>query len=231
MRQAIAREVLSVDNEEGRDCVAAIADGGRCNGRRGRRGSGQVVNWKERLVGHRIVERKIERERRQCPPCGCDRGSLPPERGCCDRESGRGRERESEKVEVARKKKKKAGWALDHQGDHGGATSLGRCLPKRHSSENARMMCDMAHDDLVATSSLPRITGPSTWSTRREKLIGSRYGGANGRAVDLAQVRPNSQRSYGRPETGKADTLTCGRMPHRKDDDRGGGVRRHDKII
>ncbi|RWV79424.1 hypothetical protein GW17_00059452 [Ensete ventricosum] len=51
MRQAIAREVLSVDNEEGRDCVAAIADGGRCNGRRGRRGSGQVVNWKERLVG------------------------------------------------------------------------------------------------------------------------------------------------------------------------------------
>ncbi|RRT45610.1 hypothetical protein B296_00031832 [Ensete ventricosum] len=30
-----------------------------------------------------------------------------------------------------------------------------------------------------------------------------------------------------RPNTGKADTLTCGRMPHRKDDGRGGGVRRH----
>ncbi|RWW58153.1 hypothetical protein BHE74_00035010 [Ensete ventricosum] len=26
------------------------------------------------------------------------------------------------------------------------------------------------------------------------------------------------QRSYGRPDTGKVDTLTCGRMPHRKDD-------------
>ncbi|RWW49748.1 hypothetical protein BHE74_00044075, partial [Ensete ventricosum] len=31
-----------------------------------------------------------------------------------------------------------------------------------------------------------------------------------------------------RPDTGKADTLTCGRMPHRKDDGRG-GVRRHGK--
>ncbi|RWW61995.1 hypothetical protein BHE74_00030919, partial [Ensete ventricosum] len=50
-----------------------------------------------------------------------------------------------------------------------------------------------------------------------------------GRATDLAQVRPNPQRSYGRPDTGKADTLTCGRMPHRKDGGRGGGVRWHGK--
>ncbi|RRT31526.1 hypothetical protein B296_00054856 [Ensete ventricosum] len=84
---------------------------------------------------------------------------------------------------------------------------------------------DMAHDDLVVTSSLPRITRPSTWSTRREKLVGRRYGGASGRATDPAQLRPNPQRSYGRPDTGKADTLTCGRMHHRKDDGRGGGVR------
>ncbi|RRT32313.1 hypothetical protein GW17_00029454 [Ensete ventricosum] len=26
------------------------------------------------------------------------------------------------------------------------------------------------------------------------------------------------QRSYGRPGTGKVNTLTCGHMPHRKDD-------------
>ncbi|RRT61820.1 hypothetical protein B296_00021870 [Ensete ventricosum] len=87
----------------------------------------------------------------------------------------------------------------------------------------------MAHDDLAATSSLPRTTGPSTWSTRRGKLVGRRYGGASGRATDLAQVRPNPQRSYDRPDTGKADTLTCGRMPHRKDGGCGGGVRRHGK--
>ncbi|RWW58300.1 hypothetical protein BHE74_00034863 [Ensete ventricosum] len=88
---------------------------------------------------------------------------------------------------------------------------------------------DMAHDDLAATSSLSQTTGPPTWSTRRGKLVGRRYGGANGRAIDLAQVRSNPQRSYGRPDTGKANTLTCGRMPHRKDDGRGGGVRRHGK--
>ncbi|RRT73113.1 hypothetical protein B296_00012599 [Ensete ventricosum] len=51
----------------------------------------------------------------------------------------------------------------------------------------------------------------------------------SGRAADLAQVRPNPQRSYDRPDTGKANTLTCGRMPHRKDDGHGGGVRRHGK--
>ncbi|RRT56554.1 hypothetical protein B296_00030944 [Ensete ventricosum] len=87
----------------------------------------------------------------------------------------------------------------------------------------------MTHDDLVATSSLPRTTGPSTWSTRRGKLVERRYEGAKGRATDLAQVRPNPQRSYGRPTTGKADTLTCGRMPYRKDGGCGGGVRWHCK--
>ncbi|RWW48028.1 hypothetical protein BHE74_00045946 [Ensete ventricosum] len=35
------------------------------------------------------------------------------------------------------------------------------------------------------------------------------------------------QRSYGRPDTGKADTLTCRRMPYRKDDGHGGSVRQH----
>ncbi|RZS16080.1 hypothetical protein BHM03_00048028 [Ensete ventricosum] len=30
------------------------------------------------------------------------------------------------------------------------------------------------------------------------------------------------QRSYDRPDTGKVDTLTCGRMPYRKDGERGG---------
>ncbi|RZS13856.1 hypothetical protein BHM03_00045495 [Ensete ventricosum] len=89
----------------------------------------------------------------------------------------------------------------------------------------------MAHDDLVATSSLLRTTGPSTWPTRRGKLVGRRYGGASGRAADLARVRPNPQRSYGRPDKGKANTLTCGRIPHRKDRGRGGGVRRHEPIL
>ncbi|RRT36045.1 hypothetical protein B296_00047277 [Ensete ventricosum] len=87
----------------------------------------------------------------------------------------------------------------------------------------------MANDDLVVTSSLPRTTGPLTWPTRRGKLVGRRYGGVSGRAIDLAQVRPNPQRSYDRPDTGKADTLTCGRMPHRKDGGRGGGARWHGK--
>ncbi|RWW41886.1 hypothetical protein BHE74_00052596 [Ensete ventricosum] len=40
--------------------------------------------------------------------------------------------------------------------------------------------------------------------------------------------RPNPQRSYDRPDTGKTDTLTCGRIPRRKDDGSGGGVRRHE---
>ncbi|RWV79579.1 hypothetical protein GW17_00059265, partial [Ensete ventricosum] len=83
---------------------------------------------------------------------------------------------------------------------------------------------DMTNDDLVATSSRPQTTGPPTWSTRRGKLVGCKYGGASGRTADLAQVRPNPRRSYDRPGTGKVDTLTCGRMPHRKDDERGGGV-------
>ncbi|RRT53009.1 hypothetical protein B296_00029656, partial [Ensete ventricosum] len=84
----------------------------------------------------------------------------------------------------------------------------------------------MAHNDLVVTSSLLRTTGPLMWPTQREKLVGRRYGGASGRATDLAQVRPNLQRSYGRPDIGKADTSTCGRIPHRKDDGRGGSIRR-----
>ncbi|RWV76775.1 hypothetical protein GW17_00062508 [Ensete ventricosum] len=37
------------------------------------------------------------------------------------------------------------------------------------------------------------------------------------------------QRSYGRPDAGKADTLTCRRMPYRKDDEHGGSVRQHGK--
>ncbi|RRT31710.1 hypothetical protein B296_00044931 [Ensete ventricosum] len=65
----------------------------------------------------------------------------------------------------------------------------------------------MVHDDLVATSSLLRTTGSSTWSIRRGKLVGHKYEGASGRAADLARVRPNPQRSYGRPDTGKADTI------------------------
>ncbi|RRT31428.1 hypothetical protein B296_00050780 [Ensete ventricosum] len=85
----------------------------------------------------------------------------------------------------------------------------------------------MTHDDLAVTSLLLRTIGPPTWSTRRGKLVGRRYGGASGRAVDLARVRPNPQRSYDRPDTGKADTLTCGRIPHHKDGRHGGGIRRH----
>ncbi|RZR85613.1 hypothetical protein BHM03_00012631 [Ensete ventricosum] len=85
----------------------------------------------------------------------------------------------------------------------------------------------MARDDLVVTSSFPRIIGPSTWLTRQGKLVRRRYGGASGRAIDLAQVRSNPQRSYDRPDIGKSDTLTCGRMPHRKDGGCGGGLRRH----
>ncbi|RWW40149.1 hypothetical protein BHE74_00054454 [Ensete ventricosum] len=87
----------------------------------------------------------------------------------------------------------------------------------------------MAHDDLAATSLLLRTTGPPTWLTRRGKLVGRRYGGASGRTADLARVRPNPQWSYDRPDTDKTDTLTCGRIPHRKDDGRGGGVRQHGK--
>ncbi|RRT60337.1 hypothetical protein B296_00040504 [Ensete ventricosum] len=67
------------------------------------------------------------------------------------------------------------------------------------------------------------------WPTQRGKLVKGRYGGASGRAADLAQVRPNPQRSYDRPDTGKADTSTCGRIPHHKDDGRGGSVRRQGK--
>ncbi|RWW62399.1 hypothetical protein BHE74_00030469, partial [Ensete ventricosum] len=37
------------------------------------------------------------------------------------------------------------------------------------------------------------------------------------------------QRSYGRLGTGKADTLTCRRMPYRKDNGHGGSVRQHGK--
>ncbi|RRT56911.1 hypothetical protein B296_00041728 [Ensete ventricosum] len=70
---------------------------------------------------------------------------------------------------------------------------------------------------MVVTSSLFRTTGPLTWSTQRGKLVGRRYGGASGRAADLAQVRPIPQRSYGRPNTSKIDTSTCGLIPHRKD--------------
>ncbi|RRT34562.1 hypothetical protein B296_00054626 [Ensete ventricosum] len=82
----------------------------------------------------------------------------------------------------------------------------------------------MANDDLAAISSRPRTTGPPTWPSRRGKLVERKYGGAIGRTIDLAQVRLNPQRSYDRSDTGKVDTLTCGRMPHRKDDGRGGGV-------
>ncbi|RRT36764.1 hypothetical protein B296_00051902 [Ensete ventricosum] len=68
--------------------------------------------------------------------------------------------------------------------------------------------------------------------TKFQDRVGSRGFGEEesfGRMADLAQVRPNSQRSYGRPDTGKVDTLTCGRMPHRKDGGRGGGVWQHGK--
>ncbi|RWW78251.1 hypothetical protein BHE74_00013537 [Ensete ventricosum] len=66
------------------------------------------------------------------------------------------------------------------------------------------------------------------WPTQHGKLVGRRYGGASGRATDLAQVRPIPQESYGRPNTGKANTFTCRRIPHRKDDGRGGSVRRQE---
>ncbi|RWW08759.1 hypothetical protein GW17_00027790 [Ensete ventricosum] len=69
--------------------------------------------------------------------------------------------------------------------------------------------------DGPVTSSHPRTTGPSTWSTRRGKSVWRRYGGVSGRIVDLAQVR--------------STPLTCRRTSHRKDDGRGGEVRRHDK--
>ncbi|RRT32913.1 hypothetical protein B296_00038749 [Ensete ventricosum] len=45
--------------------------------------------------------------------------------------------------------------------------------------------------------------------------------------VDLTQVRSTPQRSYGQPDIGKVDTLICRRMPHYKDDKRGGRVRGH----
>ncbi|RZS01682.1 hypothetical protein BHM03_00031587 [Ensete ventricosum] len=54
--------------------------------------------------------------------------------------------------------------------------------------------------------------------------------GVSGRTADLTQVRSTPQRSYDRPDTGKVDTLTCRRMPHRKNDGRGGRVRQHGVI-
>ncbi|RWV86759.1 hypothetical protein GW17_00051307 [Ensete ventricosum] len=60
-------------------------------------------------------------------------------------------------------------------------------------------------------------------------LLQRQVNGTSGRVTDLAQVRPNPQWSYGRPDTGKADTLTRGRMPHRKDGGHGEGVRQHGK--
>ncbi|RWW06550.1 hypothetical protein GW17_00030115 [Ensete ventricosum] len=66
----------------------------------------------------------------------------------------------------------------------------------------------MADVDLAATSSRPRTTGPSTWSTRCGKSVWHRYGGVSGRTVDLTQVR--------------STPLTCRRTSHRKDDGHGG---------
>ncbi|RZR86676.1 hypothetical protein BHM03_00013919 [Ensete ventricosum] len=86
----------------------------------------------------------------------------------------------------------------------------------------------MTNDDMAVTSSCPRTTGPSTWLTRRGKLVGCKYGGANGRTTDLAQVRSNPQWSYGQPDIGKFDVITCRRMPHCKDDGHDGRVRRHE---
>ncbi|RRT34344.1 hypothetical protein B296_00041507, partial [Ensete ventricosum] len=74
---------------------------------------------------------------------------------------------------------------------------------------------DMTYVDLAATSSRPRITGSSTWPTRREKSVWRRYDGVSGRTANLAQVR--------------STPLTCRRTSHRKDDGRGGEVRRHGK--
>ncbi|RWW66289.1 hypothetical protein BHE74_00026355, partial [Ensete ventricosum] len=78
----------------------------------------------------------------------------------------------------------------------------------------------------ATTSSLPRTTGPPTWPTQHGKPVGRRYEDANGRTAGLTQVRPIPQQLYDRPDTGKADTFTCGRIPHRKDDQRDGSVRR-----
>ncbi|RWW64526.1 hypothetical protein BHE74_00028220, partial [Ensete ventricosum] len=88
---------------------------------------------------------------------------------------------------------------------------------------------DMANDDLAATSSHPRTTGPPKWPTLRGKLVGCKCGGASGRTADLAQVRSNPQRSYDRSDIGKVEALTRRRMPHRKDGGCGGRVRRHGK--
>ncbi|RZS19969.1 hypothetical protein BHM03_00052431 [Ensete ventricosum] len=71
------------------------------------------------------------------------------------------------------------------------------------------------HVDLATMSSRPRTTGPLTWPTRRRKSVWRRYGGVSGRTADLAQVR--------------STPLTCRRTSHRKDDGRGGEVRRHGK--
>ncbi|RWW87677.1 hypothetical protein BHE74_00003473 [Ensete ventricosum] len=87
----------------------------------------------------------------------------------------------------------------------------------------------MTNGDMTVTSVGPRTIGPSMWLTRRGKLAGRQYGGASDRTVDLTQVRSTPQRSYGRPDTGKVDTLTCGHMPYRKDGGRGGRIRRHGK--
>ncbi|RWW68531.1 hypothetical protein BHE74_00023946 [Ensete ventricosum] len=78
------------------------------------------------------------------------------------------------------------------------------------------------------TTSWPRTrtTGPPTWSTQHGKPVKRRYEGASGRTAGLTQVRPIPQQLYDRPNTGKIDTFTCGRIPHRKDDRRGGSVRR-----
>ncbi|RWW26848.1 hypothetical protein GW17_00008759 [Ensete ventricosum] len=75
------------------------------------------------------------------------------------------------------------------------------------------LLVDMTHNDLAVTSSLIRTTGPSTWSTQRRKLVGRRYGGASGRATDLAQVRPNPQRLYGRPDTADFPSRTLSHHP------------------
>ncbi|RWW61021.1 hypothetical protein BHE74_00031935 [Ensete ventricosum] len=48
------------------------------------------------------------------------------------------------------------------------------------------------------------------------------------REASRAQVW-GRQRSYGRPDAGKANTLTCRRMPYCKDDGHGGSVRQHGK--
>ncbi|RWW42254.1 hypothetical protein BHE74_00052212, partial [Ensete ventricosum] len=80
------------------------------------------------------------------------------------------------------------------------------------------LLVDMTHNDLAVTSSLIRTTGPSTWSTQRRKLVGRRYGGASGRATDLAQVRPNPQRLYGRPDTGGHDSCADSQLLLEDDD-------------